>query len=94
MYACIYKQGHTHTCVFKEALTSCEVKQLILLKVSAQFILLEGNYALWGMSSLVQCYFFLMRNIFLKNQRNWENNYECGEVTEIIKGRKASALQF
>lgn len=65
-----YISRDTHTCVFKEALTSREIKQLILLKVSAQFILLEGNYAFWGMSSLVQCYFFLMRNIFLKNQRN------------------------
>lgn len=53
-----YKSRDTHTCVFKEALTSREIKQLILLKVSAQFILLERNYAFWGMSSLVQCYFF------------------------------------
>lgn len=53
-----YISRDTHTCVLKEALTSREIKQLILLKVSAQFILLEGNYAFWGMSSLVQCYFF------------------------------------
>lgn len=59
-----YKSRDTHTCVFKEALTSREIKQLILLKVSAQFILLERNYAFWRMSSLVQCYFFNEKYFF------------------------------